>query len=121
MVDWAPILTRLLLFRMLSPDFFQGTPGQWNLATSEQMGKPFFSDTVEAKLGSAMVDWDPILTRLLLFILLSPDLFQLPGNTRTLEFGNFRTNGKATVIHTLHFFGLFTILILAVGIRIYTG
>ncbi|EOY22505.1 hypothetical protein QUC31_007766 [Theobroma cacao] len=69
-----------------------------------------------------MVDWAPIVIGLLLFILLSPGLlFQLPGNTRTVEFGNFKTNGKAIVIHTILFFGLFTILILAVGIRIYTG
>ncbi|OMO71657.1 hypothetical protein COLO4_28147 [Corchorus olitorius] len=69
-----------------------------------------------------MLDWAPILVGLLLFILLSPGLlFQLPGNNRTVEFGNFQTNGKAIVIHTLLFFGLFTILILAVGVHIYTG
>ncbi|XP_022736846.1 uncharacterized protein LOC111289789 [Durio zibethinus] len=69
-----------------------------------------------------MLDWAPILIGLLLFILLSPGLlFQLPGNTRTVEFGNFQTNGKAVMIHTLLFFGLFTILILALGIHIYTG
>ncbi|XVF49595.1 hypothetical protein PTKIN_Ptkin04bG0025700 [Pterospermum kingtungense] len=69
-----------------------------------------------------MLDWAPVLIGLLLFILLSPGLlFQLPGNTRTVEFGNFHTNGKAIVIHTLIFFGLFTILILAVGIHIYAG
>ncbi|KAB2002084.1 hypothetical protein ERO13_A11G036800v2 [Gossypium hirsutum] len=69
-----------------------------------------------------MVDWAPVLVGYMLFILLSPGLlFQLPGNNRTVEFGNFQTNGKAIVIHTLLFFGLFTILILALGIRIYAG
>ncbi|KVH99010.1 Protein of unknown function DUF3339, partial [Cynara cardunculus var. scolymus] len=43
-----------------------------------------------------MLDWAPILVGLLLFILLSPGLiFQVPGNTRTVEFGSFSTNGKA--------------------------
>ncbi|KAE8699939.1 Detected protein of unknown function [Hibiscus syriacus] len=69
-----------------------------------------------------MKDWAPIVIGLLLFILLSPGLlFQLPGNNRSFEFGNFQTNVKAIVIHTLLFSVLFTILILAVGIRIYAG
>ncbi|KAJ0578440.1 hypothetical protein HanIR_Chr05g0247951 [Helianthus annuus] len=69
-----------------------------------------------------MLDWAPILVGLLLFILLSPGLiFQLPGNTRTIEFGNFHTNGRAIIVHTFLFFGAFTILILATGIHIFTG
>ncbi|XP_057514838.1 uncharacterized protein LOC130796485 [Actinidia eriantha] len=69
-----------------------------------------------------MADWGPILIGLLLFILLSPGLlFQLPGNTRHVEFGNFQTNGKAVLVHTLIFFVAYTILILAVGIHIYSG
>ncbi|KAL8243992.1 hypothetical protein R6Q59_010250 [Mikania micrantha] len=69
-----------------------------------------------------MLDWAPILIGLLLFILLSPGLiFQVPGNTRTVEFGSFCTNGKAIILHTLLFFGAFTILILATGMHIYTG
>ncbi|XP_038708626.1 uncharacterized protein LOC120003679 [Tripterygium wilfordii] len=69
-----------------------------------------------------MLDWGPILIGLLLFILLSPGLlFQLPGNTHRMELGGFTTNGKAIVVHTLIFFVLFTILILALGIHIYSG
>ncbi|KAI3463611.1 hypothetical protein Pfo_020274 [Paulownia fortunei] len=69
-----------------------------------------------------MLDWAPIVIGLLLFVLLSPGvLFQIPGNTRHVEFGNFTTNGKAVIIHTLLFFGVFTILVMAVRIRIYTG
>lgn len=68
------------------------------------------------------MDWAPILIGYLLFILLSPGLlFQLPGNVRHVEFGSFTTNGKSMLMHTLIFFVIFTILILAVGIRIYTG
>ncbi|XAR50344.1 hypothetical protein NMG60_11004638 [Bertholletia excelsa] len=69
-----------------------------------------------------MLDWAPVLIGLLLFILLSPGLlFQIPGTGRVVEFGGFKTNGKAVLVHTLIFFALFTILILAVGIRIYAG
>ncbi|CAN4085352.1 unnamed protein product [Withania somnifera] len=67
-----------------------------------------------------MIDWAPILIGYILFVLLSPGLlFQLPGNQRHVEFGSFTTNGKAVVIHTLIFFIFFTILILAVRIRIF--
>lgn len=69
-----------------------------------------------------MADWAPIVIGLLLFILLSPGvLFQLPGNNKRVEFGNFQTNGKAIAIHTLLFFIIFTILILAAGMHIYAG
>ncbi|KAJ7957236.1 hypothetical protein O6P43_023560 [Quillaja saponaria] len=68
-----------------------------------------------------MLDWAPVLIGFLLFILLSPGhLFQIPGNTRHFEFGSATTNGKAMLIHTLIFFAVFTILILAVRIHIYT-
>lgn len=68
------------------------------------------------------MDWAPIFIGFLLFILLSPGLlFQLPGNVRHVEFGSLTTNGKAMILHTLIFFVIFTILILAVGIRIYIG
>ncbi|KAK7838692.1 hypothetical protein CFP56_019317, partial [Quercus suber] len=62
------------------------------------------------------MDWAPILIGYLLFILLSPGLlFQLPGNVRHVEFGSFTTNGKSMLMHTLIFFVIFTILILAIG------
>ncbi|WCJ36277.1 hypothetical protein M5689_017488 [Euphorbia peplus] len=69
-----------------------------------------------------MADWAPILIGAMLFILLSPGLiFQAPGSNRHVEFGGFKTNVKAVVVHTLIFFVVYTILILALGIRIYTG
>uniref|UniRef100_A0A7N0UH43 Transmembrane protein n=1 Tax=Kalanchoe fedtschenkoi TaxID=63787 RepID=A0A7N0UH43_KALFE len=69
-----------------------------------------------------MLDWAPILVGLMLFIILSPGLlFQFPGNSRRLEFGNLGTNGLAVLFHTVVFFVVFTILILAVQIHIYTG
>ncbi|KAK3036433.1 hypothetical protein RJ639_030032 [Escallonia herrerae] len=48
-------------------------------------------------------------------------LLQLPGNSRQVEFGSMKTNGKAIAVHTLIFFALYAILILAVHIHIYTG
>ncbi|KAK3183155.1 hypothetical protein Dsin_030441 [Dipteronia sinensis] len=69
-----------------------------------------------------MVDWAPVILGLVLFILLSPGLvFQVPGNHHNIEFGSFTTNGKAILVHTLLFFGIFTILMLAVGVHIYMG
>ncbi|KAJ8772311.1 hypothetical protein K2173_027488 [Erythroxylum novogranatense] len=63
-----------------------------------------------------MADWAPILVGLLLFILLSPGLlFRLPGNARAIEFGSFTTNVKVIVVHTIIFFVVFTILILAMA------
>jgi hypothetical protein len=69
-----------------------------------------------------MKDWAPIFLGWLLFILLSPGLlFQLPGNSKHVQFGSFTTNGKAIIVHTLIFFVIFTILILALGIHINIG
>lgn len=69
-----------------------------------------------------MADWGPVLIGVVLFILLQPGLlFQLPGNTKQLEFGSMKTNGKAIAVHTLIFFTIYAILILAVHIHIYTG
>nr|ADE76945.1 unknown [Picea sitchensis] len=69
-----------------------------------------------------MADWAPVVVGFILFILLSPGLlFQLPGHGRTVEFANFRTSGKSIVVHTLIFFVVLTILLLAVRVHIYTG
>lgn len=69
-----------------------------------------------------MKDWAPIIVGVILFILLSPGLIiQLPGNQRHVEFGSFTTNGKAVLIHTILFFGIFTIFILAIDVHIYFG
>lgn len=69
-----------------------------------------------------MADWGPVLIGVVLFILLTPGLlFQIPGNSRQLEFGSMKTNGKAIALHTLIFFALYAILILAVHVHIYTG
>ncbi|GMH24406.1 hypothetical protein Nepgr_026249 [Nepenthes gracilis] len=69
-----------------------------------------------------MADWAPVLVGVVLFVLLSPGLlFQIPGYNRSVEFGGMKTNGKAIFVHTLIFFALYAILILAVHLHIYTG
>ncbi|KAK1306261.1 hypothetical protein QJS10_CPA10g01625 [Acorus calamus] len=69
-----------------------------------------------------MVDWAPVVVGVVLFVLLSPGLVvELPGTQRRVEFGSLRTNGKAIAIHTLIFFTLFTIIILALHLHIYAG
>ncbi|CAH8388431.1 unnamed protein product [Eruca vesicaria subsp. sativa] len=69
-----------------------------------------------------MADWAPVLVGVVLFVILSPGLlFSIPGTNRGVDFGNFKTNGKAIAVHTLIFFAIYSILILAVNLHIYAG
>ncbi|XAR58285.1 hypothetical protein NMG60_11026723 [Bertholletia excelsa] len=69
-----------------------------------------------------MADWGPVLIGVILFVLLTPGLlFQMPGHNRLVDFGGMKTNGKAIAVHTLIFFTLYAILIVAVHVHIYTG
>ncbi|KAJ3701468.1 hypothetical protein LUZ61_005173 [Rhynchospora tenuis] len=69
-----------------------------------------------------MADWGPVFISLLLFILLSPGLlFQLPGRTRVVEFGNFQTSGVAILVHAIIYFALIAIFLLAIGVHVYLG
>ncbi|KAK1318426.1 hypothetical protein QJS10_CPB04g00223 [Acorus calamus] len=69
-----------------------------------------------------MADWAPVVVGVVLFVLLSPGLlFELPGMQRHVEFGSQRTNGKAIAVHSVIFFAIFTIIILALNLHIYTG
>ncbi|PPD93260.1 hypothetical protein GOBAR_DD09801 [Gossypium barbadense] len=57
-----------------------------------------------------MADWAPVLIGVVLFVLLSPGLlFSFPGNSKQLEFGSMKTNGKAIAIHTLLFFAIYAV------------
>ncbi|XP_028075848.1 uncharacterized protein LOC114278060 [Camellia sinensis] len=54
-----------------------------------------------------MSDWGPVFVAVVLFVLLSPGLlFQVPGRSRSVEFGNFHTSGASILIHTLLYFTL---------------
>ncbi|KAJ8646077.1 hypothetical protein MRB53_007825 [Persea americana] len=69
-----------------------------------------------------MADWAPVVIAVILFVLLSPGLlFQLPGRNRIVEFGNLQTSGVSILVHTIIFFGLITIFLIAIGVHIYTG
>ncbi|KAK9669896.1 hypothetical protein RND81_13G162000 [Saponaria officinalis] len=68
-----------------------------------------------------MADWAPVVVGVLLFMLLSPGLVvQLPGYNRLIEFGGLKTNGKAIFIHTLVFFAVYSLIIVALNLHIYT-
>ncbi|KAA3463338.1 hypothetical protein EPI10_007693 [Gossypium australe] len=62
-----------------------------------------------------MSDWGPVFVALVLFVLLTPGLlFQVPGHHRCVEFGNFKTSGASIFIHSLLYFGLICVFLLAV-------
>lgn len=69
-----------------------------------------------------MADWGPVFVAVVLFILLTPGLLiQIPGRSRFVEFGNFQTSGVSILVHTLLYFALVCIFLLAVGIHVYMG
>ena len=65
-------------------------------------------------------DWGPVIVAVVLFILLSPGLlFQLPARTRVVEFGNMNTSGIAILVHSIIFFAILTIMIVAIGVHVH--
>jgi Protein of unknown function (DUF3339) len=66
-------------------------------------------------------DWGPVIVAVILFILLSPGLlFQVPARTRVIEFGNMYTSGISILVHSIFFFVILTILVLAIGVHVRT-
>lgn len=69
-----------------------------------------------------MADWGPVVIATVLFVLLTPGLlFQIPGRNRVVEFGNMQTSGASILVHSVVFFGLITIFLIAITVHIYTG
>ncbi|KAI3760163.1 hypothetical protein L1987_50554 [Smallanthus sonchifolius] len=69
-----------------------------------------------------MADWGPVVIAVVLFVLLSPGLLlQIPGRNRVVEFGSMQTSGLSILVHTVIYFGLVTIFLIAIGVHIYTG
>ncbi|XP_076916317.1 uncharacterized protein LOC143575975 [Bidens hawaiensis] len=69
-----------------------------------------------------MADWGPVVIAVVLFVLLSPGLLlQIPGRNRVVEFGNMQTSGFSILVHTVIYFALVTIFLIAIGVHIYTG
>ncbi|KAK4417909.1 hypothetical protein Salat_2203600 [Sesamum alatum] len=132
MSDWGPVFVAVVLFVLLTPGLLIQVPGRNRIVEFGNFQTSGVSILVHAILYFAlscifilaivMADWGPVLIGVVLFILLQPGLlFQLPGNNRQVEFGSMKTNGKAIAVHTLIFFALYAILILAVHVHIYTG
>ncbi|XVF16184.1 hypothetical protein REPUB_Repub10bG0009900 [Reevesia pubescens] len=66
-----------------------------------------------------MSDWGPVFVAVMLFILLTPGLLiQVPGKSRYIEFGNFQTSGLSILVHSIIYFALICIFLLAVGVHI---
>ncbi|XP_061338726.1 uncharacterized protein LOC133285501 [Gastrolobium bilobum] len=69
-----------------------------------------------------MLNWGPVVVAVVLFVLLTPGLlFQVPGRSRCLEFGNFQTSGAAILVHSLLYFGLICVFLLAIKVHFYMG
>ncbi|KAL0555890.1 hypothetical protein IC582_004391 [Cucumis melo] len=69
-----------------------------------------------------MGDWGPVLIAVILFVVLSPGvLFQLPGNDRVVQFVNMQTSAISVFVHSIIFFGLITIFVIAIGVHISSG
>lgn len=69
-----------------------------------------------------MADWGPVFVAVVLFLLLTPGfLIQIPGKQRHVEFGNFQTSGVSILVHSVLYFALICIFLLAIGIHVYMG
>ncbi|XP_060195758.1 uncharacterized protein LOC132625010 [Lycium barbarum] len=69
-----------------------------------------------------MSDWGPVFVAVVLFVLLTPGLLvQMPARNRFVEFSNFQTSGLSILVHSLIYFVLICIFLLAIGIHMYTG
>ncbi|ONI19954.1 hypothetical protein PRUPE_3G307400 [Prunus persica] len=139
MSDWGPVFIAVVLFILLTPGLLIQMPGKSRFVEFGNFQTSGISILVHSIIYFALIcifllaigvhmyeiimaDWGPILIGVVLFILLQPGLlFSLPGNSRQVEFGSMKTNGKAIAVHTLIFFALYAILILAVHVHIYTG
>ncbi|RWR87036.1 DUF3339 domain-containing protein [Cinnamomum micranthum f. kanehirae] len=142
MADWAPIVIGLLLFILLSPGLLFQLPGNTRrveFGGLQTNGKAIAIHTliffiiftililavgfhIYAERDREMADWGPVVIAVVLFVLLTPGLlFQLPGKSKVVEFNNFQTSGLSILVHTIIFFGLITIFLIAIGVHIYTG
>lgn len=74
------------------------------------------------KARGKMSDWGPVFVAVVLFILLTPGLLvQIPGRQRLVEFGNFQTSGASILVHSILYFALICIFLLAIGVHVYVG
>ncbi|KAK9037230.1 hypothetical protein V6N11_022149 [Hibiscus sabdariffa] len=68
-----------------------------------------------------MSDWGPVFVAVMLFLLLTPGLLiQIPGRLKYVEFGNFQTSGVSILVHSIIYFALMCIFLIAIGVHIKT-
>ncbi|XP_050900194.1 uncharacterized protein LOC127106938 [Lathyrus oleraceus] len=69
-----------------------------------------------------MADWGPVVIAVVLFVLLSPGLLNM-HTSGTIEYHYFicNTSGVSILVHTIIFFGLITIFLIAIGVHINNG
>ncbi|XP_039156196.1 uncharacterized protein LOC104417744 [Eucalyptus grandis] len=149
MSDWGPVFVAVVLFVLLTPGLLFQLPGRHQFVEFGNFQTSGASIMVHSLLYFCLVcvfvlalkvhvyhrdacarrerpremaDWGPVVIAVVLFILLSPGLlFQLPGKMKAVEFGNMQTTGASILVHTIIFFCLITIFLIAVGVHIYTG
>ncbi|XP_020221286.1 uncharacterized protein LOC109803975 [Cajanus cajan] len=69
-----------------------------------------------------MLNFGPVVVAVVLYVLLMPGLlFQVPGRTRCVEFGNFQTSGASILVHSLLYFGLICLFLIAIKVHFYIG
>ncbi|KAL5717511.1 hypothetical protein ACHQM5_010509 [Ranunculus cassubicifolius] len=67
-----------------------------------------------------MSDWGPVFVSVVLFILLTPGLIvQIPGPNRLVEFGSAQTSSQSIFIHSVIYFFLSCIFLLAIKVHVY--
>ncbi|GAA0162076.1 hypothetical protein Leryth_017851 [Lithospermum erythrorhizon] len=67
-------------------------------------------------------DWAPVLVAVVLFIVLMPGfIFQMPGNKGFVEFASHQTSGVSILVHSLLYFALICIFLLAIEVHVYMG
>ncbi|KAL1328600.1 hypothetical protein AAHE18_13G384500 [Arachis hypogaea] len=138
MADWGPVFVSLVLFILLTPGLLFQLPGRARcveFGTFQTSGAAIIIHTliyfglicvfllaIKVHLSEMSADWGPVVMAVVLFVLLSPGLlFQLPAKGRVVEFGNMQTSGISILIHTIIFFVLITIFLIAIGVHIYSG
>nr|DAD34221.1 TPA_asm: hypothetical protein HUJ06_004861 [Nelumbo nucifera] len=68
------------------------------------------------------MNWGPVFVAVFLFILLTPGLvFQIPARSRLIEFGNMHTSGASVFVHSLIYFVLIVIFLIAIRVHVHLG
>ncbi|GER47503.1 hypothetical protein STAS_24619 [Striga asiatica] len=71
---------------------------------------------------SKMTDWGPVFVAVVLFVLLTPGLLiQIPARSRFVAFGSLETSGLSILVHSILYFLLICIFLLAIGVHMYMG